>query len=541
MGEIKTVKTDRSALLQTIISGIAITLLALAIRMPYLDLVPYLSAGNENNLSLEILYGGRPLTNQNPHLGALSPYIVAGALAIFGFHSWVPRLVPLIFGLMTVLLTWRLGTRTSGFRTGIMAAVMMSAAWYHVVFSSHFPWSNSLTPFFATAFLLVLSRYMTNPGQDPPRRHPALALLGGLLFGLGMQTHPEMVTLTPVIIMVLILRERSLFAWLKRPLPWLLALGGALGYANMLYYNLVNRFQSVEFGLTYPEYALTQEYTATSVSGNYLQEFLYLPRIILGLIDDGTPWSRFATHPLIWLFWGLLLGGLILSVRQRRYLIPTAFLSSFLIIPAINSNYSLYLGRYLVFMFPPALILVAESLHGLLSLELKPLVRGPIRLGTLSLLVVLTLFPLVQVFAYYHTCDYNGLTRERYHRLDEIVAVSGYQNPLIVLDQETGEANEFLQFLREEGYACQFHKFRDHRGDPVDLTDILADIQSGSQSPEIDGIVYILAPWNRYRLLQHLPVDRFLGQIDARFESGLVDFYRAYGAGFPATVQSPNP
>jgi len=150
-------KLFNSRSLKTLLMGSVLCLFAVLIRLPYLDLVPRWSAGNENSIALAILNGARPLTNQNPHLGALSPYLVALMLKIFGFHSWVPRLIPFLFGVATVLVTWRLGSRSGHSRTGVMAAVMMSSAWYHVVFNSHYPWSNSLTPFFATAFLLALS------------------------------------------------------------------------------------------------------------------------------------------------------------------------------------------------------------------------------------------------------------------------------------------------------------------------------------------------------------------------------------------------
>ncbi|HPQ41908.1 MAG TPA: glycosyltransferase family 39 protein, partial [bacterium] len=418
---------------------IGLTLLAFAVRFPYLNQVPCWSAGNENNLALAILNGARPLTNQNPHLGALSPYLVALALRIFGFHSVVPRLVPFLAGIATVLLTWRLGRRTGSERAGIIAAGWMAAAWYHAIFSSHYPWSNSLTPFFATAFLLVLTHFQRDTGI---RRGVLQAGLAGLLFGLGMQTHPEMVTLLPVAVVVLIRMTGRPLAWLRRPAPYVMAAAGALGYGNMLYYNLVNRFKSVSFGLTYPEYALTKEYTATSVGGNYLHEFLYLPRIIFGFFSDELPWRQYALHPMIWLFWILVIAGIVMTIRDRRPVIPVAFMSSFLIIPALNSNYSLYLGRYLVFMFPPALILAAESLDRLLRLRIRR--PGPvvIRAGALAVFALMFVVPLVQIRAFYAACESSGLTRERFHRLDHMIRDTGLNSPLIILDQETGAGDD---------------------------------------------------------------------------------------------------
>lgn len=508
--------------------GLVLCLFAIAIRLPYLDLVPRWSAGNENSIALAILEGSRPLTNQNPHLGALSPYLVALALAVFGFHSWVPRLVPFLFAIATVLVTWRLGIRMGSVRTGVIAAVLMSSAWYHVVFNSHYPWSNSLTPFFATAFLLVISRFLdVSPENSHSKQTIISSLLAGLLFGMGLQTHPEMVTLLPVIILVLIL-SRGYSRGLRNPVPWLMFIGGATGYINMLWYNVLNRFKSVEFGLTYPEYALTKEYTATFVIGNYFHEFLYLPRIIFGLHDDTISWSNYAGHPMIWLFWILLISGIVIVVRERRYLIPASFLSCFLIIPAINSNYSLNLGRYLVFMFPTALILISETLNRLMSLELRQFSGRVLRAGVLAVLVLLVLYPLLQVRAYYGHCETHGLTRERYHRLDEIIQETGLEHPLIILDKETGEGNDFHQYLREEGYTCHFERFRDKRGDYININKIRSKIGLEQYDKGFDGVILVLAPWNRRYLLNQLNVNRFLGQIDAWFDNELVDFYRVY-------------
>jgi len=524
-------KYFRSEIVKSWLLGIVLCLFAIVIRLPYLNLVPFWSAGNENSIALSILNGAHPLINQNPHLGALSPYLVALMLKLLGFHSWVPRLVPFLFGIATVLVTWRLGTRTSHLRVGVMAAVLMSSAWYHVIFSSHYPWSNSLTPFFATAFLLVLSYLIDREILSGSKTNVFLSLLVGILFGMGMQTHPEMITLLPVIILVLLMRGKNLAEWIKNPVPWTMIIGGSVGYANMLWYNLSNKFRSVEFGLTYPEYALTKEYTATSVAGNYFHEVLYLPRIIFGLHDDSLSWSYYAGHPLIWIFWILLIGGLIITISNRRYLVPAAFLSSFLIIPSINSNYTLYLGRYLVFIFPTALILIGETLHWLLSLNFKYYTGQILRYGVILLFILLVMYPLVQVKSYYLYCDSNGFTRERYQRLSEMLSDTGLKAPMIILDQETGEGNDFHQFLKEEGFACQFELFRNANHNYIGLKKLKSDINKIRQSKKYDGIILIAAPWNRYNLLNQLKIDRCLGQIDARFENGIVDFYRVYVVG----------
>lgn len=539
-------KTDH--LSRSVIPGLLLLFLALAIRVPYLQLIPHWSAGNENYLALEILQGARPLTNQNPHLGALSPYLVAMMFALFGVNTLVPRLIPLIFGVFTVLLTWRLGSRTGSPRTGFIAGTLMAGAWYHVVFNSHYPWSNSLTPFFATAFLLVVFRLAEStatatptpentldmqqqPVSSPHRHRTGLALLAGLLFGLGMQTHPEMVTLLPAIVLVLVMQRRHPFHWLRSPVPWLLLLGGAAGYANMIYYNLAHRFRSVSFGLTYPEYALPKEYTANSVGTNYWQEFLYLPRIILGFHDDTVAWSVYARNPLLWLFWILVLAGSVIRIRSRRILVPAAFWSMFLIIPALNSNYTLNLGRYLVFMVPPGLILVAESLDWMLSATCTGWKWRVRQCAAIAIIMIMFLVPLRNIREYYRQCEFEGMTRGRYFQLAALLGESGMNNPLVILDEETGEALEFRHFIRESGYRCEMVKFRDERGFPVKLETVFSQIGGVTEPGGYDGLLLVLSPWTRAAVLCELGSVRFLGQVDARFSGEIIDFYRVYEVG----------
>jgi hypothetical protein len=52
-----------------------VLLLALAVRLPRLYAIPMYGEANENYLAIAILNGKLPLVNQNPHIGALSPYL----------------------------------------------------------------------------------------------------------------------------------------------------------------------------------------------------------------------------------------------------------------------------------------------------------------------------------------------------------------------------------------------------------------------------------------------------------------------------------
>jgi len=323
---------------KSIIIAIFLGLIALLVRLPYLQNVPQWIGANENFIAIDILNGKYHLTNENPHIGPLSPAIVALFLLLFGRHWWISRLVPFSFGIGTVVLTYFLASRIYSKRTGFAAGLWMCVAWYHVIFSSHFPWSNSITPFFTTGFLL--SFYHALHSRDNRHRFAWWAL-SGLAFGLGLQSHPEVLVLAPVIPLAFILKDKKILGWLRKPQVYVLAFSAAAAYANMIYYNLTSRFGSVAFSLSYPDYALTKEYTPTSVLGNYFHEILFLPRMILGYYDDTLPWSTYAMTPLIWIFWVGVISGLIIHFRRRDFYLPSAFLCGMLLIPILNSNYTL--------------------------------------------------------------------------------------------------------------------------------------------------------------------------------------------------------
>src|SRR5262245_21102333 len=84
---------------------------AVAIRWPYLWLVPrFTDETLEVQASLAILRdGARPLTNYDTYYGALYNYLVAGALALSGESPLAPRVVVLVAGILTVVVTYGLG------------------------------------------------------------------------------------------------------------------------------------------------------------------------------------------------------------------------------------------------------------------------------------------------------------------------------------------------------------------------------------------------------------------------------------------------
>ena len=200
----------------------------------------------------------------------------------------------------------------------------------------------------------------------------------------------------------------------------------------------------------------------------------------------------------------------------------------FLIVPAINSNYTLHLGRYLVFMFPTALLLVSEALNFGMSLKTPAWLASSFKLVFIAIFALLFLIPVYRIRDYYRHCEISGKTRERYFFLTDVLKTSTVKNPLVLLDEDTGETSDFHHFLRENRYACHVVKFKDARKQGANLKEFVARSIQIKQDEIYDGIILILSPGTRRFVLSQYPNSMFLGQIDARFEDAIADFYRVY-------------
>ncbi len=506
-------------------------ILTVGIRIPYLQDIPPWSAENENALVIKLLNGEFPLINQNPHIGSLSLYIIAGFLIVFGKHWWVVRLVPFIFGVVTVLFTCRLGSNIFGKRIGLASGILMSVTWYHVIFSSHFPWSNSLTPFFTTAFLLAFQPF-TVSGPNGRNSGGILRLgLSGLLFGMAVQTHPEAIVLLPVVPIGFAGHDNHVFRWMKRPAVVLFFLFMMVGYGNMIWYNIITRLHTIAFTLSYPKYALVEHYSAASVALNYLQAFLYLPRMMLGFYDDSIPWMAYFRNPILWMMWIAIIAGIVKAFRKHQYIIPVSFISGILLIPAINKNYTIFLGRYLVFLFPLATILCSLGLsslwtHGVLCKN--RFYKFGVQSGVYLAMGVFLILPIHQIMQYYSDAMKIGETRHHFKQFLTLIEENELKKPFIFLDDSPTIAKDFRQFLEEDGKnVIMFEWDQDGNGHLQDrmFQEKLMAIRRRYPSRRIIAAVSF---WNRESFLKCIPIRRILGNIDRVGSGGWGNVYQVY-------------
>src|SRR5438067_10123149 len=196
--------TPRSSRLAEPAVLLALFLLALAVRWPYLFSAPeFTDETHEMEHALQAYGGELVLSGWSPYLGVLHSYLLVLGWRLFGLDPDLPRLLALLAGAATIPAAYWLGREAHSRAAGLVAAILVGGAGFHIVISSHVGWSHCLTPLFGTLALAALARAL--------RRESGAALaLAGLLFGLALQTHPLAALLLPGPLVLALARRRSL-------------------------------------------------------------------------------------------------------------------------------------------------------------------------------------------------------------------------------------------------------------------------------------------------------------------------------------------
>jgi hypothetical protein len=327
-------------------------------RLPELLAIPaFTDEVEEVSLGLAIFRDGlRPLTNVDPYIGPLWNYILAGLFWLLGPSITIPRGLVLIMGVLTVLLTYLLGRVWYGRRVGLLGATLLGASAAHTAVNSHIAWSSCVTPVFTTAGLLVLSYALRD---DRPRLLP----WAGLLLGLAFHTHPTAVPVLVAAGVAVVVGQRR---WLTGPWPYLAGLAGVAANANLLIYNLLTGGRT----FTYAREIQSSYEREVGDSGSYLGRLgdllLGLARALGSVLDDRTSLLAYLSDPLLLLAVALLIGGLILAVRERVRLPMLVVAASILTLPLVNPKYDPILDvRYLAPILPVCLLWIGLALEWL--------------------------------------------------------------------------------------------------------------------------------------------------------------------------------
>ena len=493
-----------------LMSGLA--LLAFVVRWPNLWLVPRFT-----DETLEVLHslaivrdGARPLTNYDSYYGALYNYLVALALALSGESPLAPRVVLLLAGVATVVVTYLLGSEI-GRRiaphlrgtvpalaprmVGLLAAGLLATNGPHVVVNSHVAWSNCLTPLLTTlAFwsLLRTTRPPT-PHAPPPRgagrtedlfplpraRGRGLGgrgfLLAGLLLGLALQTHPLVVAILPGVALALLIRDWRI---VKTPWPWLAALAFLVGYANVLIYNADQGFESLRSAQRIQaEYAQDQQ-AASGYAPTAASMLLLLARVVGGAVDQREGIAAYLADPGVLAVAGLAVAGLVLLAMRRQLLPLLVCLSFLLILPAANPKFqTLLTTRYLMPIVPLLFACAALTLIVLAEVAGRrwPASRRRPLLAALAIGLVLVALPTISLDRYYQRAFERTDTNERILRLlSEVEAARRPDEPLLIDDSIGAELPDTgVTELRGLEYLLSFARvpYRSIRPSPGRLQD----------------------------------------------------------------------
>gem|GEM_PF-2407203 len=164
-----------------------ITLLGFGLRLHTLDALPLLidEIGFAAHAS-DILHGQHvpifaPGHNANP---SVYSWLVAGAMALFGQNTFAIRLLPLVFGTLSIPAIYALGRAWWSRRVGLLAAAFLATYPAHIFFS-RLSLYNLVDPFFAMLALAFLPHPLT---PSPLRREGEQQrrwIMAGLLAGIA--------------------------------------------------------------------------------------------------------------------------------------------------------------------------------------------------------------------------------------------------------------------------------------------------------------------------------------------------------------------
>lgn len=315
-----------------LVALVAILAVAVWLRADRLMLAPaFTDESMEVLLALDTLAAGRlNLVGVSSFLGGLHTWLLMAVIALPGVWVEGPRLLSLVAGVLTVLLTYLLGRELGGRWAGLLAGGLLATSLAHVAINSRIAWSNCITPLFMTAALLLLTRAL---GRD----RPWLLLPAGLAVGLGVQTHPSAAALLPGL-MVGVLLSPTGRRWLHTLWPWLGGLAAALAYANVLWYNLMTGGRSLAAAQE-RDYAV---HPAADVAGFLTNLSALVVQLARNAGSSFAPGSPEASYPVTATMIGVLAlaaVGAVAAARRGQWLLPALLLVSAVMMALIGGEY----------------------------------------------------------------------------------------------------------------------------------------------------------------------------------------------------------
>ncbi len=387
--------------------------IALVVRLPNLMFVPrYTDEGAEVLGALDILRTGQmPLTGINGFYGPFYWYLIAALFHWFGVSLFIPRLTTTVFGALLVSVTYALGRVVWNRTTGVWAAGLALTSPALVIYTSHYGWSNSLTPFFAILTLLTLFSGLT-------RQMGWLVVLSGAFAALTLHTHPTgLIVLLAAGIAFLIRHDAR--RWLRRRSPYLAVVLFFICYMPMLVANvrldspIAQKFNDVS-GILSP----------TLDPIEYVMRAFALAKVVLFVVAGGYEGADVlllltaAAAALL-----LVVGCIAVSRRESRF-VAVVLLASLMLFPLFLREFPI---RYFMPPIPLAFVLLGVVASEAFRVVADRHLATPRQWASVPLLVLmaaLVIVPLLTIRAVYQNAFAQGRTNEEYFRLAREVAAS---------------------------------------------------------------------------------------------------------------------
>jgi 4-amino-4-deoxy-L-arabinose transferase-like glycosyltransferase len=388
--------------------ALSLTVFGLLARLPYFMHIPYFEDETlEGLFALKVYPGGQWIVNSwDNYLGPQFPYMMALGYRLFGLDPIIPRAIVLIFGALTVGLTYLLA-RTLGLNKfgGFLAALIVLANPFHILINSHIAWSNSMLAFYVTAMLLTAALAIK---RDQPR----WLLLTGLLSGLALQAHPSLLITLPGIV-VWFLIEPNGRKFMHTRWPYLGLLIAALVYGVVI----INNLQVSLYGVAEAQarsYIWQTNPTLSTTIENFGRFTLQLFRVLSGQLEGPEEFRALIGLPLIYAVW--LIAALIYAVRKRLWLPLIIVASVWIIMPVFSNHYGTLITTRLTNHLTPLIAIMLAFAGAALIRSISS--RRLIVAASIGL-IALAIYPIVPLINYYQARVSTGRTNAEFFVMND--------------------------------------------------------------------------------------------------------------------------
>ena len=388
-----------------------ITLLALAVRLPYWQTIP--AASDEvaqATYALQIARGEKlPLVANDQYDGPIFVYFMAVLFRLGMANPLLGRAVILTTGTLLAPLTYWWVRRLRGtLLAGLVAAGIVISNPHLVLINSHIGGTTQLLPFFTTLFLLLLTTAVETD-------QPGWLIAAGAAGGLALQTNLAGVLLIAGAGLWLTWHVRQCARLGRRWPLWPVLTGLALlaVYSPVIIHNILLVRLGTVTTLQQRSYLWETNPTVFTLLNNWLRLGMQFTRQISGVALGREDFQTIAGWPLLYAGWAL--AGMVYLTRRVSRLPLACFPLFVLIVPAVSSHFGILDPVRFTTPFTPIFAAgmgftaawVWEQINRRVPAPMKRRAQGSL-VAMLAAAILFPLAPLSQYYDYVNVNHYEG-------------------------------------------------------------------------------------------------------------------------------------